>query len=159
MNTPDTPRVDLTPASTAAQLPPSHGGYERSDVKINALLGFFLAVGVSLVVAQFGLWELLKWFQADALNDRRPQSPLALSTPLPPEPRLQEQPLLDYSRFLERQHVELTSYGWIDRQQQTVRIPISRAIDQIVEHGLPKSAAPQPNKKPEAAQPSVPATK
>jgi hypothetical protein len=37
----------------------------------------------------------------------------------------------------------LASYDWVDREQQTVRIPIQRAIDLLAERGL--SAATQPS--------------
>ncbi|HTV02636.1 MAG TPA: hypothetical protein VMF13_18950 [Luteitalea sp.] len=36
----------------------------------------------------------------------------------------------------------LTTYGWVDRNAGTVRLPIERAKQLIVERGLPKAAAP-----------------
>jgi hypothetical protein len=32
---------------------------------------------------------------------------------------------------------ELTSYGWIDKQKQSVRIPIDQAMKLLAERGLP----------------------
>ena len=37
----------------------------------------------------------------------------------------------------------LTSYGWVDRQKGIVRIPIDRAIDLVLQRGLPARRANQ----------------
>jgi hypothetical protein len=46
----------------------------------------------------------------------------------------------------------LTSYGWVNREAKTVRIPVERAMDLLVERGLTavpeaKAAAVKPARK------------
>jgi hypothetical protein len=50
------------------------------------------------------------------------------------------------------QREALTSYAWVDKAAGTVRLPIERAKQLIVERGLPKTAAPAD---PSAATPSA----
>jgi hypothetical protein len=38
----------------------------------------------------------------------------------------------------------LTSYGWVDKNAGRVRIPIDRAMDLVLQRGLPFRAAPVP---------------
>jgi len=35
------------------------------------------------------------------------------------------------------QERELTTYGWVDKEKQTVRIPIDRAMELLAQRGLP----------------------
>ena len=54
-----------------------------------------------------------------------------------PAPRLETAPREDLAAFRAREDAELHSYGWIDRQAGVVRVPVERAMDLIVERGLP----------------------
>jgi hypothetical protein len=75
---------------------------------------------------------------------------------VPPAPRLQPQPgettgLVDRGispdwetapnvemrRFLAEEKAELSSYGWVDQGNGIARVPIDRAMEMIVEQGLP----------------------
>src|SRR5256885_3901668 len=47
-------------------------------------------------------------------------------TLLPPEPRLQVNPPQDFHIFYATQQAQLNSYGWNDRKNGTVHIPIGR---------------------------------
>jgi hypothetical protein len=42
--------------------------------------------------------------------------------------------------MLEQVMQHLSTYGWVDRQNGTARIPIERAMDIIAEQGLPVRA-------------------
>ena len=69
-------------------------------------------------------------------------SAAALSLPgtaaeLPPEPRLQVNAPEDLKKLHEQEDSVLNSYGWVDKQNGIVRIPIGRAIDLLIERGLP----------------------
>jgi hypothetical protein len=55
-----------------------------------------------------------------------------------PKPNLQtDDGHAQMSALLARQNFELNSYGWIDRSNGIVRIPIDRAMDLILQRGLP----------------------
>jgi hypothetical protein len=64
-----------------------------------------------------------------------------------PAPRLQTVPEVDLAAFREREDDELNNYSWIDKNAGVVRIPIERAMDLIVQRGLPvqgQAGAPAP---------------
>jgi hypothetical protein len=135
---------------TSPQVPPTdpaaHGGHETSDVKIRGLLWLAAGLIAMAVVVHVVLWLLLKTFEAQAERADPQISPLASEEQLPPEPQLQEDPLGDYQTFHTAQEKLLNSYGWIDKQQEVVRIPVSRAMELLLERGLPEpegSASPE----------------
>src|SRR5581483_882040 len=55
-----------------------------------------------------------------------------------PKPNLQvDDDHAQMASLLAAQNEKLNSYGWIDRSNGIVRIPIDRAMDLILERGLP----------------------
>jgi hypothetical protein len=148
--------------------PHGHGDFERQDIGVKAIL-YFLAglAGVTLLIALFliGMYKIL---------DKREKAnqpalgPLITSTPADtraitpnypekafPDPRLEtdERGQLNKIRMDEEQ--TLASYSWIDEKAGTVRIPIDRAMDLVVERGLP--TRPQGAEKQQAAAAQPPA--
>lgn len=60
----------------------------------------------------------------------------------PPATLLVNEPL-NLQKFLAQEEHILTSYGWADRNAGTMRMPIERAKDLLMERGLPmRQAAP-----------------
>jgi hypothetical protein len=61
-------------------------------------------------------------------------------------PRLQEDPHQDLERLREADRQTLSSYGWVDREKGTVRVPIDEAMRRVLEKGLPaaEKASPSP---------------
>lgn len=70
-------------------------------------------------------------------------TPFASARPLPPEPRLQPKPENDLQQYQREESSELDSYGWVDRENGVVRIPIDRAMKLLLEKGLPARASSQ----------------
>jgi hypothetical protein len=126
----------------------AHPGYETRDVSIRAVLwlGVGIALGTLLVAGM--LWLLLANFKRQSERRDRQLSPLAADRGGPPEPRLQNTPLADYREFRAREDRVLSSYGWVDKEKGTVRIPIERAMELLVERGEP--AAQEANSSEEA---------
>ena len=54
-----------------------------------------------------------------------------------PAPVLQISPSEDLAALRLEEEKALASYGWMDRQRRTVRIPIERAQELIFQRGLP----------------------
>jgi hypothetical protein len=54
-----------------------------------------------------------------------------------PEPRLQTQPIPDLKQFREAEMKKLEGYGWVDKNQGIVSIPIEEAEKKIIGKGLP----------------------
>jgi hypothetical protein len=86
---------------------------------------------------------------------------------VPPSPRIQPDPRVDLRNYAESQEKLLNTYGWIDRQNGIVRLPIDRAMELLLERGLPtrsgsgqeKTAAnegPEPKRQRAASQGAEP---
>jgi hypothetical protein len=54
-----------------------------------------------------------------------------------PSPRLEEDERGQLNRILMKEDDILYSYGWVDQKAGVVRIPIDRAMDLLVQRGLP----------------------
>ena len=104
--------------------------YERSDIESTDIA--WLAAGLALFVIATPLLMPLAFPQS--MRHRTPSAPPALSSSAP---RLEITPRDDRQRF-ERSEAQLAgSYGWTDRDRGTVRIPVSRAMELLVQRGLP----------------------
>jgi hypothetical protein len=58
-----------------------------------------------------------------------------------PEPRLQTHPEEDLRALKQAEDRRLGTYGWIDREQQVLHMPIERAMDRVIRRGVPVRAA------------------
>jgi hypothetical protein len=74
-------------------------------------------------------------------TNRTPASPFANVREIPPGPVLQVTPREDLQQTLTRQRLKLETYGWENRQAGTVRIPIERAMELLLQNGM-KAANP-----------------
>jgi hypothetical protein len=117
--------------------------HEPNAVNIPGVVKFFVWLSAVIVVAALSMWGLLHYFDARKAQEEPPPSPLATGPRLPPEPRLQgapgssSSPSEDIRRFREREDQMLDSYGWIDRQNGVIHIPIEQAKRLILQRGLP----------------------
>ena len=76
---------------------------------------------------------------------------------MPPAPRLQTEPKQDLLDFRAAESATISSYGWVDRNNRIVRIPIADAMKLTLERGLP--SRPQTSADAPAAAPSEPQEK
>lgn len=96
----------------AAQAEPGH---EARDVPARAV-ALWLALGAVVVVGSV-VWILLA------------VAPPGDTVVTPPDrPTLQVSPRADLAELQARVHQRLTSYGWVDREQGLIHIPIERAM-------------------------------
>ena len=116
--------------------------HETSDVAVRPILlsaaAFVGMTALSLLV----LWIFFRILDRQA--ERAQPAPVSLVRPqkgfVPPGPRLQVRntaPTLEMQRM--RQHEEriLTTYGMVDRQRGSARMPIEEAMRMTVQRGLP----------------------
>jgi hypothetical protein len=113
--------------------------YEPYDLKVRPVVTFTIALAALTLLVLWLMKVVSGTFTREALEGSRPIHPLADATrpELPPEPRLQETPALDLALFREREERELSTYGWVDRPNGVVRIPIERAREIVAREGLP----------------------
>lgn len=134
--------------SSAPQPAPSpvhapHGAHEERDVNLTPVIlaGIGLVILIILAaVAMFGLYQVLMVQEA---RMSPPANPLvaAAGPRLPPQPRLQADPVKDLQELRAAEDKLLTTYGWVDKNAGTVRIPIARAMDLLAERGAQAGAA------------------
>jgi len=116
--------------------------YEVRDLSVRAMtqflvLIFFTIIG-SLIISYFiYLWVLPK--EEPNLPSVRKE---ALERQLPPEPRVQGFPMRDWEQFYAQEIEKTTTYS-VDPRTGTARIPVERAMELILQRGLPDTPASQ----------------
>lgn len=122
-------------------------GYETEDADIREVIftGLGLAVGTIVVcLAVIGLFRVLRTVETNP----QPVTEIHTQPAFPPGPRLQEHPWLELRELRKNEDQLLTTYGWVNKDTGTVRIPVDRAMELVVQRGLPvrdasASTAPQ----------------
>ena len=87
------------------------------------------------------LFGVFRYFQANEGGKAASVDP----TKVFPHPQLQTTPVPDLKTVRDAEDQLLNSYGWGDQQKGVVRIPIARAMDLVVQKGLPVRAATPPS--------------
>jgi len=119
----------------------SETGHETSDA---SPLGVALAAGglaVAILIILAALAGLFGHFRENRPSADVP-SRIATPHPIAPEPRLQVYPTAEFDQFRAAEEKKLNSYGWIDKGQNIIRIPVTRAMDLIAQRGLPVRSGP-----------------
>jgi len=120
---------------------PEHD-HERRDADVTSLFTIVLILFISGAIILLIVAIMMHYFNTTQLPTTAGQA----NTPATqvdefPQPRLEVKPGASLADLRTAEDADLNSYGWIDRNAQTVRIPIDRAIHLIVERGLPDVGA------------------
>jgi hypothetical protein len=118
--------------SSPGDVPP---GYETTDVNLRAVLRLAIGIVIGAVVVHVALWFLLRMLEVRAERRDPTLAPLTVRQAQPPPPRLQSAPSHDYRAFRAAEDQTLATYGWVDREEGLVRVPIEQAIELLVERG------------------------
>ena len=126
----------------AGQNPGAGPGYETSDANPRGLVlfgvGIFAIIGVVLLIA-YGVFGHFQ--ESQSLG--APASPFANASQIPPAPRLQTEPKRDLEHLRAREDHLLHTYEWVDPNAGMVRIPIDRAMELVLQKGLPVRQQPK----------------
>jgi len=101
--------------------------YERSDADPRLVAALALGGAVFLALTPFGLKGLYPVVRHEPTR----------MLEYPPAPRLQIDPRQDLDALRVSETSRLSSYGWIDRNDGVVRIPIEQAMQLTAQRGLP----------------------
>jgi hypothetical protein len=121
-----------------------HGeeGYEHADADVRSIYHFGAVLAILIVAVMWAMVHTYNFFaKHESLGP--PASPFENQRELPPQPRLQPQPAFDLKRYCEIEQQQLNTYGWLDQQNGLVRIPVDRAMDIVLQKGLPARPANQ----------------
>ncbi len=111
-------------------------GYETRDANVRDLVLFSIGLAIVVAAALLLMRGVFHYFAATQ-NLGPPASPFEDVRTLPPQPRLQVVPRQDLQQLRSAEDDKLKGYGWVDRNTGTVRIPIDRAMDLLIQRGLP----------------------
>lgn len=132
--------------------------FERADVNVFQITGFGIGLVISCIVVVFAMWALFAYL-ANRENAKNAPMPVAMSDQrqrVPPEPRLSGvvvdangarsahpvYPRVQLEEMHDDEDAILNTYGWVNPNNGTVRIPIAQAIDMVAQKGLPTKVSP-----------------
>jgi hypothetical protein len=147
-----------------------HDGFEHEDLSPSGPFYFMAGLallGLVIYLIMFGMYRFLDSYER---AHQPPLSPMATpqadtrtvtheNTQTFPQPRLEENERMQLGPFIEDQDRKLATYDWVDKNKGTVRIPIDRAMELIVERGLPVRPQGASSAQSSAAQTSAPVKK
>ncbi len=111
--------------------------YEPEDMNVRSLTFFGVGLLAAIIVAMVFIAGLV-WSLERRTNVVQTDQPAA-AQPMPPEPRIMPNPIdqmpaEDQLKALQSQEeFILDSYDWVNREEGVVRIPITRAMEIMVE--------------------------
>ncbi len=126
-------------------------GYETRDISLVVLLkwGIFLFAFVAFnSVLTLGVYYL--FVRQEVRQDSPAEANALKRLPQDPYPLLQPKPVLDIKDYRVKEDSRVTSPAWADKPGGTLRVPINRAMEMVLQKGLPA----RPNG---SAVPSAPA--
>jgi hypothetical protein len=113
-------------------------GHETSDANVRAVVKFVIGLFLSIAASLLIVWATFSYF-VNRQGLGPPASPFENARKLPPPgvPVLEAKPAEEYKHYFVQQQEQLRTYGWVDQKDGIVRMPIDRAMDLLVERGLP----------------------
>lgn len=135
------------------------GNHQEDAIDFSGILKAGAGLTIMTVLTYFvvlGTYKVLV-SATNAVSTTR-QYPMAIGQEnrVPPEPRLQTDPKQDLKNLRAAEADTLEHYGWVDRNNGVVRIPIERAIELTLERGLPARQGGSGAAAPDAPAPTAP---
>jgi hypothetical protein len=122
---------------------PPGAQYEHTDIDTSVGYKFALWLIVAMIISVAIVYGTFWFFegQSQKADVAAQQYPLAVGQAKnPPAPNLQTQPFKDVYLLRQGEAEKLGSYGWIDKQGGVAHIPIDRAMEVLLQRGLPARA-------------------
>lgn len=118
--------------------------HERQDVDVISLFTIVLTLFISCLVIFLVVTGMMHYFKLHEPSKTAGQANIPVTRAAEfPAPRLEVKSGANLAELRAAEDVDLNSYGWVDRNAGTVRIPIDRAMQLILERGLPDVGAGQ----------------
>lgn len=123
-------------------------GYEPRDIDLRTIViwiaGLFIGGGVTAIIT-YGVYLLFVAQEVKPGTGTGTQ--LVNVRKLPPEgyPRVQAHPKEEIGDFRHEEDERVYNYAWKDKQKGIVRIPVDRAMELVLQKGLPARASAPPD--------------
>jgi len=122
-----------------------HGGAAQTEsdgVSYRGLVVFGVILVVTTIVCELIVVGMYKVMDSNAASTGAARAPLsAPAGTMPPPPNLLLNESVNLKDFRAHEAIELEHYGWLDKNAGTVRLPIERAKELLLERGLPVRGA------------------
>ena len=136
---------------------------EEDGVSYRGIVWFVVILVATTVFCQLLVWGMFALSTSRVAQAEPPRTPLATPPPghlelpaQPPGPNLLINERMNLQTFIAYEDNLLSTYGWVDQNAGTVRIPIVRAKELAIERGLFQIApAPGGATAPPAGQPDA----
>ncbi len=112
-------------------------GHETRDVHVRVIAWSALGLVVAAVIAYLAVAGLYKLFAHQHPSPDAPSRIEFYPHTIVPPPLLEIHPVADLEQLQTAEEGQLHSYGWVDKPAGVIRIPIERAMDLVVQRGLP----------------------
>jgi hypothetical protein len=149
-----------------------HNDFEREDLSPAGVMYFMAGLAVVVVLIYVIVSGMYRFLDNYERKHQAAMSPMI--TPKPdtraitpedplsfPQPRLESDERTQFTGYILNQDQKLMTYDWVDKNNGVVRIPIDRAMDLVVQRGLPvrteasSAMATAPAKKETPAKPAA----
>ncbi len=116
------------------------------EIGVRGIVLFGIGLAALIVITGLAMWGLFRGLQQREEGRETPLPPLVLREGAPPvpAPHLQTTPEQDLRALRAMEDSLSHTYGWVDETAGVARIPVERAMQILLEQGLPTRAAPRP---------------
>jgi len=139
--------------SKSLNVPMNSPGYETRDANLRFVVGFLAILAVATLISTLICWGMFDYFVGHVEDAPASTSPFAGTRQLPLGPMLQVHARQDLLQYQAEQQSLLETYAWENRSTGIVRVPIERAMELLLQKGLPVQ---QQATSPETAKPVPP---
>ena len=131
--------------------PAPTGPVEGDGISYRGIVWFVVILVATTAFCQLVVWGMYEFSAARVTSNQPARAPVAVPEPahgqlppLPPGPNLLTNEPMNLRSFRTNEDAVLSSYGWVDRNAGTIRIPIERAKDLVLERGVLQAAPAGP---------------
>src|SRR5579872_6287208 len=114
-------------------------GHEIGDARVRPIIIGALILAASAGIALLIVYGAFTFFGSRPVEQSNPMS--SVKPQVPPTPRLQDNPSIEPQPLPAREDMVLSTYGWSDKNAGTVRVPIDRAMELMLQRGFPTRPA------------------
>ena len=111
---------------------------EGDGVSYRGIVVFIVILAITTFICQGIVVGMFKYFDASAAKNGAARAVMAAPTGTkPPTPNLLTDEPANLAHFHATEEEALETYGWADKNAGTVRLPIHRAKELVLERGFP----------------------